>query len=565
MKLRTANSRKLRYGGVTAALTALTIAVIILVNVIFSALAARFTWYIDMTPELLFSVSDKALEIIESGDPQFDTASPIAMVDSIREENRAHNQENGLTEGDEGYLDEDPYINIIFCDDADTVQKNISQRYVYNTALELQSEFPDHIKVKNYNIYRNPSAVDKYRTTTNSTLSADNVILEFGTEFRVYPLTAFYNYDSDTGETWAYNGDKKFTAGILAVTRAESPIACFTTNHGEATPDSSLFNTLLDAGFLVNSIDLSSGEEIPKDCRLIIIFDPESDFQVKTNRNEVDEIERLDAFLDGTNSLMVFMDADTHNGQRLPNLEDYLEEWGVSYDRYAERSYRLKDSSNSLTTDGFTMVADYVEYGLGASFTADMRSSSHAKPVIFPNSTSISYSNVYSLEHYVDSEDESNQFDYGKYDNNGISRSIMEAFVTADTAVAHANGEKVAEATYDPFKLMTISQESRTVQESNSSVLHEDSYVVAFGSTEFASAEFLESASYGNSDLLLSILREIGKEPVPVGMDIKPFADLSIDTITTKDATIYTVTLTLVPAILAIAAGAIVLIRRKNK
>jgi len=52
---------------------------------------------------------------------------------------------------------------------------------------------------------------------------------------------------------------------------------------------------------------------------------------------------------------------------------------------------------------------------------------------------------------------------------------------------------------------------------------------------------------------------------VPVGMDIKPFADLSIDTITTKDATIYTVTLTLVPAVLAIAAGAIVLIRRKNK
>ena len=298
---------------------------------------------------------------------------------------------------------------------------------------------------------------------------------------------------------------------------------------------------------------------------MIIIFDPESDFKVKTNRNEIDEIERLDAFLDGTNSLMVFMDADTHNGQRLPNLEDYLEEWGVSYDRYSEQSYRLKDSSNSLTTDGFTMVADYVEYGLGASFTADMRNSSHAKPVIFPNATSISYSNVYSLEHYVNPDDESDQFDYGAYDNNGISRKVMEAFVTADTAVAHVNGEKVAEATYDPFKLMTVSQESRTVQESNSSVLHEDSYVVAFGSTEFASAEFLESASYGNADLLLSILREIGKEPVPVGMDIKPFADLSIDTITTKDATIYTVTLTLVPAVLAIAAGAIVLIRRKNK
>lgn len=569
MKLNSVNSRKLRYGGVTAALTAFTIVVVLLLNVLISALAAKFTWYIDMTPDLLFTLSDEAVEIIRSGDPEFDTASPIAMVDSVRAKNKAHNQQNGLSKGDEGYLDEMPYINIIFCDDADNVQSDSSKRYVYNTATELQSKFPDHIKVVNYNIYRNPSAVDKYRTTVNTKLSTDSVILEFGTEYRLYSTSSFYLFDSETDEAWAYNGDKKFTSGILAVTRAESPIACFTSNHGEQTPDAALYNTLTDAGFLVDTVDLSSGEEIPKDCRLIIIFNPQSDFSVKTAQNEIDEIDRLDEFLDGTNSLMVFIDPYTNAGNRLPNLEDYLEEWGVSYNRYSmegkEYPGLVKDSSNSLTTNGFTLVSEYVEYGLGGSFTAEMRESTSPKPVIFPNSMSLSYSDLYQTAHYVNPEDDTDQYDYGKYYSNGVSRSIMEAFVSASTAVSHANGQLAAEAKHDPFKLMTISKEDRSVQEDNSSVVREDSYVVAFGSTQFASSEFLESSSYGNADLLLSVFREIGKEPVPVGMGIKPFADYTIDTITTKDATIYTVTLTVVPALIAIVAGAIVLIRRKNK
>ncbi len=569
MKLNSVNSRKVRYGGVTAALTAFTIAVIILANVIFSGLAARFTWYIDMTPDLLFTLSDEAVNIIRDGDPNFDTASPIAMVDSIRAKNRAHNQQNSLSEGDEGYLDEMPYINIIFCDDADNVVSDSSTHYVYNTANELQSKFPDHIRVINYNIYRNPSAVDKYRTTAKTNITTDSVILEFGTEFRLYSASSFYMFDTDTDEAWAYNGDKKFTAGILAVTRAESPLACFTTGHGEQTPDASLYNTLTDAGYKVETIDLSKDEEIPGDCRLLIIYDPEGDFLVRSTTSEVDEIDKLDKFLDGTNSLMVFMDPYTNGGKRLPNLEDYLEEWGVSYNRYsvggAEYPGLVKDSSNSLSTNGFTLVSEYVDYGLGGSFTADMRNSASPKPVIFPNAMLLSYSDLYKNAHYTNEEDETDQYDYAEYSSNGVSRIIMEAFVTSDTAVAHANGEKVADAKYEPLKLMTISREERSVKEDNIGTVSEDSYVVAFGSTQFASAEFLESSSYGNSDLLLSVFREIGKEPVPVGMDIKPFADYTIDTITTKDATIYTVTLTVVPAVVAIVAGAIVLIRRKNK
>ena len=59
MKIKASNSRKLRYGGVSAVLTALIIAVVIIANIIFSALAHRFLWYTDLTPKLLFSLSDR--------------------------------------------------------------------------------------------------------------------------------------------------------------------------------------------------------------------------------------------------------------------------------------------------------------------------------------------------------------------------------------------------------------------------------------------------------------------------------------------------------------------------
>ena len=293
------------------ALTALIIAVVVIVNVIFSALSQRFLWYIDMTPELLYTISDECIDLIRNGDDEFDTESPIEMVDKIRAENRAYNEANSLTPESADYKDEDLSINIIFCDDIDVLQSKAMQRYVYNSALELQKEFPDHIKITNHNVIRNPSAVSKYKTTTNTNIPSSSVIIEFGSEFRVYSITNFYTYESDSSEEpWAYDIEKKFAAAILAVTRADSPVACITVNHGESFADYGLVNTLVDAGYEIRELNLAT-DEIPEDCRLIVVYNPKSDFLIKDGISDIDEINKLDAFLDGTNSMMVFMSPDS--------------------------------------------------------------------------------------------------------------------------------------------------------------------------------------------------------------------------------------------------------------
>ena len=91
------------------------------------------------------------------------------------------------------------------------------------------------------------------------------------------------------------------------------------------------------------------------------------------------------------------------------------------------------------------------------------------------------------------------------------------------------------------------------------------SYVIACGSPDFISKDFLQSTAYGNGAFLEYALRQVGKEVVPVGLTFKVFNDTSMDTITTSDATKYTVALTVVPVVLALGAGIFVLVRRKNR
>ena len=454
-------------------------------------------------------------------------------------------------------------VNILFCDDRDALMENSAQRYVLETAEDLERAFPGIITVSYVNIWTNPGAVQKYKTSTLTNIYSTNVIIESGTEFRVYTLNSFFVFnDADNTDPWSYNGEKKFAAGILAVIKAESPIACVTINHGETFTDYELFYLLQDAGYVVQTIDLAN-QEIPEDCRLMVVCNPSSDFLVKDGISDVSEIAKLNTWLDEFNTMMVFMSPDS---PELPNFEEYLEEWGIKYDRYTDEEsgetypYMIKDASQSLTADGMTVVGEYATKGLGASLHSDMRSVGVPAKVIFKNAMSISYSDTYQKTDYVNEDDATDTYVYGTYYSNGVSRSIYDVFTTSPNAVAVANGEQVAAASnLEPFKLMTVTRESQMVSNQDADY----SYVIACASTEFVSADMLQSIVYGNSDLLGSTLRAVGRETVIVDLAHKPFDKTQIESLTTAQANQYTVILTVVPALIVVVLGVFVVVRRK--
>ena len=566
------NRRKFRYASTSVVLTALIIAAIIVFNILFSALGSKFLWYVDLTPELVFTLTDECFDLIENGDDSFEnSASPIEMVDKFRAENKAYNEANGLKAGDAGYRDENVMIRIIFCDEIDAIEAEYFRKLTYNTALELEVEFPDYIEVVNYNVVRNPSAVSAYKKTANDYIAPSSVIVTCGSEFRLYDIRSFYTFESTSSDTpWAYNAEKKFAAGILAVTRAESPIACIVSNHGESLPSTAFVTSLEDAGYDVEYLDLSR-EEIPSNCRLLVVCNPQSDFMVADGISPVDEIEKLDSFLDATNSLMVFMSPES---PVLRNLEEYLEEWGIVFDRYTDHvtgiTYPklISDNSQAAVGDisGYTIFSEYVTEGMGAQLTNSMRDVTMPPPVVFKNAMPITFSPLYELTRNENSEDASKSYNYASYYVDGVSRAIFDVFTTSSEAVAYANGSIVSRATEnEPIKLMTVTIEERETQESNYSTVSEASYVLACASTEFLTHTLLDATAYGNNDVLLSACRAIGQEPVPVGLNPKPFADTTINSITSSDATQYTLFLTIVPALAALVVGVVITTRRKHR
>ena len=566
------NKRKFRYASTSAALTALIIAAVVVFNIIFTALGTKFLWFIDLTPDFVFTLSDECYDLIEFGDDSFEnSSSPIEMVKKFRAENKAHNEANGLSEGDAGWRDENVMIQIIFCDEIDTIEASYYQKLVYTTAKELEVKFPEYIEIVNYNIVRNPSAVSKYKQTANDYIDPSSVILTCGSEYRRYDIRSFFTFDTADAETpWAYNAEKKFAAGILAVTRAETPIACIVNNHGEMLPSSSVISSLEDAGYDVTYLNLEK-EEIPADCRLLVVCNPQSDFMVADGVSPVDEIGKLDKFLDATNSLMVFMSPEA---PVLPNFEEYLEEWGIVFDRYTDTVSGhtfpkiIADSSQSAVGDlsNYTIFSEYVTYGKGSEITEKMRDVTVPPPVVFKNAMPITVSPLYELTNHENADDPSKSYNYASYHIDGVNRSMFDVFVSSKNAVAYSNGKEVAQATENnPFKLMTVTREERQTQESSYSAISEASYVVACSSVDFISEAILSTSSYGNNDVILSVCRSIGQEPVPVGLDLKPFADTSIDLITSADATQYTVVLTVIPAITALVCGIVIIVRRKNR
>lgn len=468
--------------------------------------------------------------------------------------------------GEKGLYETDVKVKLVFCDLPDNLNNDGSQRMVYETAKDLAERFPDYIEVECIDIWNNSTAVQKYKTTSMSTITSSNVIIESGTEYRICSLRSFFVFNTTTDTTaWGYRGEKVFISNILAVAQAEAPIACVTINHSEGFKDYELLNTLQEAGYKVQLIDLAY-QEIPDDCRLIVVYNPKEDFMVKDGISEISEIEKIDRYLDGLScSLMVFVNPET---PKLTNLEEYLEEWGVVIDRHTDQlgdtyNYIVKESaSESLTSDGYTFSGTYVEKGVGASIHKTLRETTYPPKVIFRNSTSLSYSELYENAYYIneqDPEDATDEYWYGVYSSNGVSRSIYDVFTTGNGAVAMANGTQVKNAAGQPLKLMTITREAQMV--TNEDVDY--ATVMVCASTEFATEALLSSAVYGNTDILLSSARGMGKEFIPVDLDIKPFASTEISEMSTESKNTYTVLLAVVPAGIVIVAGIFVLVRRK--
>ncbi len=552
--------------GLSVIILVCVLAAVLLLNAGASLLVYKKVAYIDLTrPKYseesgFYSFSDGLKTAMDE--------SVIPSVDNINDEREA----SGLDR---------LKIEIIFCDDADKLNSNEQTKMIQHTARQLKSRYSTHIDLRYVNVTKNPAAVQNYKVTSATSIYPTDVIVSFGTEFIVHGMASFYTTDEDTGEVWAYNGEKKFASSILSLTRADSPVCALTTNHGESLFDysgnapkvkdeySAFMKIIEGAGYEIQLIDLEK-DEIPAECRMMICFAPSTDFKAFGNLSEsgVSEIARLDKYLDESKSFFYICDP---SAPELPHLEEYLSEWGIKPARVSTaagicQNYALFDTQSSANSDGSLMIGKYSTSGYGASITADLRAGAYPPAVAFGSSTAIGHSDSYTKTTVIlDQETLAKTYIYSYY-NNGVSRTMYDIFTSSSTAYATVGGAVYEHASENNlFSLFTLTEETNQVQEDSFNLANLSSYVLGLSSTEFFKNEFLESRAYGNADVLLAALRATSTETVPVNLEFKVFYNAEIDNATfalTKTTPIV-VALCLIPTTLCVIVGAVVCIKRK--
>ena len=597
MKLGNGWERKLRHGSASLGLCIIVLVAVLLLNVGMTALCTSQFWFIDLTPQSTYTVYQQHNNLQKQSGLYTLMDETVNYLEYIIEEANKDREEPVK-------------VDIIFCSEPDQLTKTDAMRYVYYTALGLQKQFSDTIKVSWRDVWSNPSSVDMYRSTSYSTIYPSNVIVASGTEFRISTARSFYTYDSEsnTDIPIGYNGQKQFVKQILDVTGAEAPICCLTVNHGEPFANwdfndranwseySEFMNVIEGAGYEIQFLDLAN-EEIPENCRLILTFDPQTDFLSSFGNENVDvsETKKLDAFLNKSYSFMVFMDADTPH---LPNLEEYLTFWGIesqrangqnAADETVKGNYVIKDGEYALDGVGNTFIAQYpVGRGIGAAAMSDIISAGTEPKIVFGNAMPIAFSSIYERGYVMaDEKNGTPAYTFAHATRDGWNRMIYDVFRTGTTAnySVMADGEVLNDENGAPmggtgvFNVMTISAERRTVGEGMGyTTVNQPSFVCAVGSTEFAKNALLGSTAYGNTDALLSVLRYMGKEVNPVGLSFLALYDMQISeeqympTDSTTGVTeiapgiiTATVILTVLPALTMIVTGVVVLVKRKTR
>ena len=531
---------------VTLTLSLLLAALTVVTAMLFPYLQHKNNTYIDMTPEGLYTLSE-------------------AMKNEIREVNAP--------------------VEILFLIPEGRLLDHELLRYVYLMARDLADENPS-ITVRAESLADNPTAFDDFRDARGTTLNATDVIVHSGERYKILSADSFFG--KEDGDYVTYNGEYRIASAILSVTTyGDGPLALFAVGHGEryfvegdagSDPSLSAFADLLrEGGLRVGKIALDEVDEIPEDCVLLIFCGTKEDDSAGDiyDYDAPSSLKKLDRFLFSKHSVMVLREG---GDEPLPDFEDYLASWGIGFTSTTVTAPTESLSGGPLDSAGDRLIATYPDKSADApayEMVKDIASLQTPPKTVLANAMALT------------STFRKNPV----YTSESTSRAICPLFYAGASAEAKdAEGHTVfAKGSCPPIAMISI--EATLV-----GAEHRMSYVLASGSTELISNDYLADTAFGNADAMRSVLRAITRTDVFAsgevgGFDMNATAyggkwyedtqltnEGSVNTVfysmteyedfavvTTARVVAVAIAIFLVPVLVLPLCGVIVLRRRKNR
>ena len=269
-----ANQAALHGGVYSLSITAVVVALMIVLNLMAEALPKSMTQY-DISASKLYSVTSNTKMVLNN-------------------------------------LEDDVTIYwIVQAGEEDAILSNLLNKY---------DSLSDHVTVVKKNPDAFPTFAEQY---TDEPVQNNSLVVECGERSR---FISFYDiYLSDTGidgvgHAAEFDGEGAITSAIDYVVNEEHPIVYLLEGHGEDPLPDKFTDQIKKANMDIFTMSLLNTDEIPEDAACVMIYAPASDFSQE-------EIEILDRYVKDGGKMFVAA-GPTKDGM-LTNLYSLLEPYGV--------------------------------------------------------------------------------------------------------------------------------------------------------------------------------------------------------------------------------------------
>lgn len=515
----------LKHGSYNAALIAIVLVAVVVVNIIATALVARFPLEVDLTSTGENTVSEENVDYIKNVDNE------VSIVVCATED--------GYTGG---YLSSFAYSTYMAQDStglyySQTV-KLLKLYEKYNSKIKLSFQDPDAasfstvqeivpdttLKYGDILIYSNVKGEDG-NTVTNARVVGYKDIYE------LTDSTGYAAYGYGTYTVSGSNVETAVTSAIYSVTSEDAKKIALIMGHGTT----GAFDTFASNLKLNNyeTVEVTEGilTAIPEEADVVAIVAPQTDFAAS-------EIEILEKFLENGGkrgkNMMIFLNSKNNS---LPNLYAFLAEWGAEVE--SEKMLYETNSSNYLSGDPTAMGFQNTK--------SDFTTSVNAESKIYISTGNVAMKAAYET--------------YGKR----TATVLMSSYDTVVAApISVEVGKWTPDSSYKGAEYAAAIYTSDTIYDDDQNEY--TSGMLIFSSSDFISSSWQAYDSVGNTAFALSALNSVsGKDDTGISFVQKTVTSLTFTQPSEASVTAFRVLFVILLPVAFIAVGVVVWYRRKNR
>ena len=269
------DKKSLKNGSYSMGITAIVIAVLVVINLIVGQIPEKYT-QVDVSTQKLYTISDTTEKYLK------DMNTDVTIY------------------------------HIVQSGKEDSVLEKMLTRY---------EEESKHIKVEKKDPVLYPNFTSQY---TSDDVADNSLIVVAGEKSKVISYSDLYETEMDyttyQTNTTGFDGEGQIDSAISYVTSENLPVIYTLEGHEELELNSSLTDSLQKANYDVQSLNLLTQDAVPKDTGCLLIAAPQKDLSEE-------EAQKIITYMEAGGKVMIFTE---YTGTDMPNLKSVLENYGVT-------------------------------------------------------------------------------------------------------------------------------------------------------------------------------------------------------------------------------------------